>query len=89
VSIPAAEVSVRGVRSAVVTAEPAHRAEAVVFVYGNPGPADDWRDLLIHAAKLGRAGLPKDFRYSLDGYAGIKSMASTTRPDPGPPTAWC
>jgi pimeloyl-ACP methyl ester carboxylesterase len=64
----------------VLTAGPPDGAEAVVFVHGNPGPADDWRDLLPRAGELGRAiapdmpgyghaGKPKDFRYSVDGYA--------------------
>jgi pimeloyl-ACP methyl ester carboxylesterase len=72
VSVSAVEISVRGVRSRVLT---------VVFVHGNPGPADDWRDLLARAGELGRAvapdmpgygraGQPKDFPYSVDGYAG-------------------
>ena len=80
VSISTLEVSVRGVRSPVLTAGAPDGAEAVVFVHGNPGPADDWRDLLTRAGELGRAiapdmpgygraGKPKDFRYSVDGYA--------------------
>ena len=80
-SIPTVEVSVRGVRSPVLTAGPPDGAEAVVFVHGNPGPADDWRDLLTRAGELGRAiapdmpghgraGKPKHFSYSVDGYAG-------------------
>ena len=79
-SISIVEVSVRGVRSPVLTAGPPDGAEAVVFVHGNPGPADDWRDLLTRAGELGRAiapdmpgyghaGKPKDFSYSVDGYA--------------------
>lgn len=74
------EVSVRGVRSPVLTAGPPDGAEAIVFVHGNPGPADDWRELLPRAGELGRAiapdmpgyghaDKPKDFRYSVDGYA--------------------
>ena len=80
VSVSTVEVSVRGVRSPVLTAGPPDGAEAVVFVHGNPGPADDWRDLLSRAGELGRAiapdmpgygraGKPKDFPYSVDGYA--------------------
>ena len=49
-------------------------------MHGNPGPADDWRGLLPRAGELGRAiapdmpgyghaDKPKDFRYSVDGYA--------------------
>jgi pimeloyl-ACP methyl ester carboxylesterase/2-polyprenyl-6-methoxyphenol hydroxylase-like FAD-dependent oxidoreductase len=80
VSVSTVEVSVRGVRCPVLAAGPPDGAEAVVFVHGNPGPADDWRDLLARAGELGRAiapdmpgygraGKPKDFRYSVDGYA--------------------
>ena len=79
-SISTFEVSVRGVRSPVLTAGPPDGAEAVVFVHGNPGPADDWRELLPRAGELGRAiapdmpgyghaDKPKDFSYSVDGYA--------------------
>jgi pimeloyl-ACP methyl ester carboxylesterase/flavin-dependent dehydrogenase len=81
VSVSAVEVSVCGVRSRVLTAGAPDGAEAVVFVHGNPGPADDWRDLLARAGKLGRAiapdmpgygyaDKPKNFSYSVDGYAG-------------------
>ena len=80
VSISTLEVSVRGVRSPVLTAGPPDGTEAVVFVHGNPGPADDWRELLTRAGELGRAiapdmpgygraDKPKDFSYSIDGYA--------------------
>ena len=74
-SISTLEVLVRGVRSPVLTAGPPDGAEAVVFVHGNPGPADDWRDLLSRVGELGRAiapdmpgyghaDKPKDFSYS-------------------------
>ena len=79
-SISTVEVSVRGIWSPVLTAGPPDGAEAVVFVHGNPGPADDWRDLLTRAGEFGRAiapdmpgygraDKPKDFSYSVDGYA--------------------
>ena len=79
-SISVLEVSVGGVRSPVLAAGPPDGAEAVVFVHGNPGPADDWRGLLSRAGELGRAvapdmpgygqaGKPRNFRYSVDGYA--------------------
>jgi pimeloyl-ACP methyl ester carboxylesterase len=81
VSIAAVEVSVGGVRSRVLAAGRPDGAEAVVFVHGNPGPADDWRDLLTRAGGLGRAiapdmpgygraDNPQGFDYSVDGYAG-------------------
>ena len=57
-NISTVEVSVRGVRSLVLTAGPPDGAEAVVFVHGNPGPADDWRELLPRAGELGRAIAP-------------------------------
>jgi pimeloyl-ACP methyl ester carboxylesterase/2-polyprenyl-6-methoxyphenol hydroxylase-like FAD-dependent oxidoreductase len=94
VSASTVEVSVRGVRSPVLTAGPPDGAEAVVFVHGNPGPADDWRNLLSRAGELGRAiapdmpgygraGKPKDFRYSVDGYAdhlaGVLDQLGVTR----------
>ena len=79
-SISVFEVSVCGVRSPVLAAGPPDGAEAVVFVHGNPGPADDWRELLSRTGELGRAiapdmpgygqaGKPRNFRYSVDGYA--------------------
>ena len=79
-SISTVEVSVRGIWSPVLTAGPPDGAEAVVFVHGNPGPADDWRDLLTRAGEFGRAiapdmpgygraGKAKDFSYSVNGYA--------------------
>ena len=40
-SISTVEVPVRSVRSRVLTAGPPDGAEAVVFVQGNPGPAED------------------------------------------------
>jgi pimeloyl-ACP methyl ester carboxylesterase len=81
VSIASVDVAVGGVRSRVLTSGRADVPEAVVFVHGNPGPADDWRDLLVRAGELGRAiapdmpgygraGAPDGFTYSVDGYAG-------------------
>ena len=79
-SISTLEVSVGGVRSPVLTAGQPDGEEAVVFVHGNPGPADDWRGLLPRAGEVGRAiapempgyghaDKPKDFSYSVQGYA--------------------
>jgi pimeloyl-ACP methyl ester carboxylesterase len=81
VGIASVGVSVNGVRTRVLTSGSADAAEAVVFVHGNPGPADDWRDLLTGAGELGRAvapdmpgyggaGAPEGFSYSVEGYAG-------------------
>ena len=55
-------------------------AEAVVFVHGNPGSRRDWDDLLSRVAPFaraiafdmpgfGRAERPRDFSYTVEGYA--------------------
>jgi pimeloyl-ACP methyl ester carboxylesterase len=73
-------VAVHGVRSPVLCAGPADHGEAVVFVHGNPGPAEDWRALLSQAGEFARAvapdmpgygdaDKPREFRYTIDGYA--------------------
>jgi pimeloyl-ACP methyl ester carboxylesterase len=73
-------VTVNGVRCPVLQAGPQNASEAVVFVHGNPGPADDWRDLLGRTGAFtrgvapdmpgyGEADKPRDFRYTIDGYA--------------------
>ncbi len=70
---------VSGVRSPVLQAGDAERAEAVVFVHGNPGPAEDWRDLLEKTGEFaravapdmpgyGHADKPKNFPYTVEGY---------------------
>jgi len=70
---------ISGVRCAVHDSEPG-RAEAVVFVHGSPGPLDDWEGLAEPAAALarvvamdmpgyGRSARPRDFDYTVDGYA--------------------
>lgn len=73
-------VTYEGVRSPVLTAGPRNATEAVVFVHGNPGPAEDWRDLVSRAGEFalavapdmpgyGNADKPRRFRYTIDGYA--------------------
>ena len=74
------EVVVAGVRSPVLDGGPAGAAEAVVFVHGNPGVAADWLTLLEPAAAFtraiavtmpgfGEADKPRDFAYTVPGYA--------------------
>jgi pimeloyl-ACP methyl ester carboxylesterase len=71
---------VRGVRSAIHDSGPATGSEAVVFVHGNPGPLDDWEDIAPEVARFarviapdmpgfGRADRPRDFDYTIGGYA--------------------
>jgi pimeloyl-ACP methyl ester carboxylesterase len=73
-------VTVNGVRSPVLQAGEPDATEAVVFVHGNPGPNQDWEDLLRRAGEFGRgvapdmpgygaADKPADFDYTSDGYA--------------------
>lgn len=44
-----------GVRSPYIEAGPADAAEAVVYVHGNPGSKDDWRDLVARTGEFARA----------------------------------
>ncbi|MGY1730078.1 alpha/beta fold hydrolase [Geodermatophilus sp. SYSU D01045] len=73
-------VAVAGIRSRVLSAGPEDAAEAVVFVHGNPGPADDWRRLVARTGVFaravapdmpgyGEADKPERFVYTVDGYA--------------------
>src|SRR5262245_37047637 len=79
---------------------PPDGAEAVVFVHGYPGPADDWRDLLIRVGELvraiapdmpgyGRDDKPTDFSYyTVDCYAGhLAAVLWAPRPWPDHPPA--
>ncbi len=74
------EVIFQGVRSPYLECGNRQAEEAVVFVHGNPGSSEDWRDLLgrvgVFARAVapdmpgyGRADKPKDFDYTVEGYA--------------------
>lgn len=73
-------VTVDGVRSPVLTAGDPAAPEAVVFVHGNPGPKEDWKDLLTRTGEFcraiapdmpgyGAADKPAAFDYTISGYA--------------------
>ena len=73
-------VEVAGVSTPLLSAGPDDAEEAVVFVHGNPGSGEDWRELLPRAATVGRAlawdhpgygrsQVPASFDYTVDGYA--------------------
>lgn len=73
-------VTVAGVGSSYLTAGPPDADEAVVFVHGNPGPAEDWRRLVARTGVFARAvapdmpgfggaDKPDGFVYTVDGYA--------------------
>src|SRR5207253_5213118 len=65
-----------------VAAGPQDSPEAVVFVHGNPGSADDWSGLVAAASEHGRTlacdlpdygetEAPGGFSHSVEGYAGF------------------
>lgn len=79
-SVSTTAVTVDGVRSTILQAGVQDDREAVVYVHGNPGPANDWRDLLARTGEFARADAPdmpgygtadkpREFRYTIDGYA--------------------
>jgi pimeloyl-ACP methyl ester carboxylesterase len=72
--------TVHGVRSPVLMGGQPEATEAVVFVHGNPGPKEDWEDLVTRTSDFGRAiapdmpgygaaDKPADFDYTSSGYA--------------------
>lgn len=80
VSTRHSEISVGGVRSPALEAGPEAPEQAVVFVHGNPGSIHDWERLLeatgehgraiaIDMPGFGEADKPKDFPYTIEGYA--------------------
>jgi pimeloyl-ACP methyl ester carboxylesterase len=73
-------VAVDGIRSPVLMTGDAGASEAVVFVHGNPGPKEDWVDLMTPTGEFARAvapdmpgyggaDSPPDFDYTSSGYA--------------------
>jgi pimeloyl-ACP methyl ester carboxylesterase len=80
VQVAESRATVNGVTVPVLTAGPHDSREAVVFLHGNPGSGEDWRRLLAQTGEFaraiapdmpgfGRADKPRDFRYSVEGYA--------------------
>lgn len=73
-------VTYRGVRSPYLESGDRRSEEAVVFLHGNPGLSEDWRDLLGRVGAFaravapdmpgfGQADKPGDFDYTVEGYA--------------------
>lgn len=72
---------VAGTRTRLLQAGPVEAGEAVVFVHGNPGSADDWEQLIGAAGAIGRRALafdlpdfgetiaPAGFEHTVPGYA--------------------
>jgi pimeloyl-ACP methyl ester carboxylesterase len=74
------DLRIDGVKTPAFDSAPHGRAEAVVFVHGNPGPSDDWAALVPAVARFtrviamdmpgyGRADRPRAFDYTVAGYA--------------------
>ncbi|MCM8750596.1 alpha/beta hydrolase [Thermomicrobiaceae bacterium CFH 74404] len=70
----------RGVRSPYLSSGDRQAEEAVVFIHGNPGSSEDWRDLVGQVGAFaralapdmpgyGQADKPEDFNYTVEGYA--------------------
>lgn len=78
---------VDGTRTRLVQAGPADATEAVVFVHGNPGSADDWEGLVGAAAGAGKRAVafdlpdfgetvaPDGFAHDVPGYAAFVGEA--------------
>jgi pimeloyl-ACP methyl ester carboxylesterase len=73
-------ITVRGISLPLLQAGPHDAREAVLFVHGNPGSGEDWRELVRQTGEFaralapdmpgfGRAGKPDDLPYSVPGYA--------------------
>jgi pimeloyl-ACP methyl ester carboxylesterase len=74
-------LTVGGTETRLLQAGPAHSPEAVVFVHGNPGSADDWEALAVAAGATGTRAVafdlpdfgetvaPPGFEHSGEGYA--------------------
>lgn len=73
------ELVVGGLRTRLLEAGPDDAHDAVVFLHGNPGSAEDWRELAGKVGELGRAvafdlpgfgraDAPRRFDYRIEGY---------------------
>jgi len=54
-SVAASTLSVLGIRARVLQTGPSDAEEAVIFLHGGPGSADDWDDLLPRVGAFARA----------------------------------
>src|SRR5215203_4486897 len=73
-------LTIDGVQTPIAQGGAKDAPNAVVFVHGNPGPSEDWDELAPRAAEFarvltmdmpgyGRADRPRDFDYTMAGYA--------------------
>jgi pimeloyl-ACP methyl ester carboxylesterase len=79
-------LDVDGIQARVISAGTQDATEAVMFVHGNPGSADDWESLLAAAGTLTRAvaldlpdfgdtQAPAGFRHTTESYAAFMEQA--------------
>src|SRR5690348_7408679 len=80
-------VPLEGTQPRLIQAGPTDSAEAVVFVHGNIGSADDWAELVAALGRAGRRALAIDlpdfgetiavpgFEHSVESYAGFLEQA--------------
>lgn len=80
-------LEVGGTRTRLVQAGPGESSEAVVFLHGNPGSADDWERLVGAAGAagmravafdlpdFGETAAPPGFQHDVPGYAGFVAAA--------------
>lgn len=78
---------VGGTRTRLLQAGPAEASEAVVFIHGNPGSADDWERLAGAAGRVGKRAVafdlpdfgetiaPQGFEHDVPSYAGFVDAA--------------
>jgi pimeloyl-ACP methyl ester carboxylesterase len=78
--VPERRLTIAGLHAPLLEAGPRERDEAVVFVHGNPGSSQDWRELVARTGAFarcvaldmpgfGRADKPAEFEYTVAGYA--------------------
>jgi pimeloyl-ACP methyl ester carboxylesterase len=84
---PTEPLAVAGTTTRLCAAGPAGSPEAVVFVHGNPGSADDWAPLVAAVGGSGRRAVafdlpdfgetvaPAGFSHTVEGYAGFLAAA--------------
>lgn len=77
------ELIIDGIRTPIDLCSPSHKSndeEAVIFVHGNPGSSKDWTEFIPLVGNFtrtiapdmpgyGNADRPKEFSYTVDGYA--------------------
>lgn len=86
-AVERSRLEVGGTRTRLLQAGPGESSEAVVFVHGNPGSADDWerlagasgsvgvRAVAFDLPDFGETAAPPGFQHDVPGYAGFVDAA--------------